>query len=110
MKARIKETGEIVDVEYDDDDLYVVLGRHQYLYANEFDIISKPEEEVKMRGFLVRDKCGTLCLYPQEPERKKEWWSAGIHTFIELKEDYFPSVTWESDPLPVTITIKPKKK
>ena len=40
MKARIKETGEVVEVEYDDDDLYVVLGRHQYLYANEFDIVA----------------------------------------------------------------------
>ena len=39
MKVRINKTGEIVEVEYDDDNLYVVLGRHQYLYATEFDIV-----------------------------------------------------------------------
>ena len=58
MKVRIKETGEIVEVEYDDDDLYVVLGRHQYLYANEFDVVTPLSDDAvisisKLREVLI---------------------------------------------------------
>lgn len=55
MKAKIKATGEIVEVEYDDDDLYIVLGRHQYLYANEFDIISLDDSVVTISISNLRE-------------------------------------------------------
>ena len=59
MEVRIKETGEVVDVEYDDDDLYVVIGRRQYLYASEFDVLSEPEEEVR----IDKEEYEELCKY-----------------------------------------------
>ena len=112
MKARIKETGEVVDVEYDDDDLYVVIGRRQYLYASEFDFITEPEEEVRIDGFVARDKDGSLNLFNGEPERIADctWGIYPGDLGLGLPKEYFPDLKWESDPLKVTITIRPKKK
>lgn len=48
-KARIIETGEIVNVVYDDDDLYLVEGRGLWLRRNEFEYVEdevKPEETI----------------------------------------------------------------
>lgn len=46
MKVRIKETGQILNVEYDDDDLYKGWdGRAVWFYANEFDIIGDEEPD-----------------------------------------------------------------
>lgn len=92
MKARIKETGEVVDVEYDDDDLYVVIGRCQYLYASEFDFITEPEEEVTIEGVAEKCKDGITRVYVGQ----------SINSFI-LSSD----INIEGE---VAITIKPKKK
>lgn len=47
MKVKVRATGEILDVEYDDDDLYkgfsAIAKRPIWLYYNEFDEL--PEEE-----------------------------------------------------------------
>lgn len=42
-KAVIFKTGEIVTVYYDDDDLYKVSGRAEWLYRNEFRYIEDDE-------------------------------------------------------------------
>ena len=42
-KAVILATGEIVNIEYDDDDLYKVCGRAQWLYRNDFRYIEDDE-------------------------------------------------------------------
>lgn len=117
MKVRIKETGEIVDVEYDDDDLYGVLGRRQYLYANEFDILSDSEEkdaDTVIQGWVCRDEDGSLHLFTEIPTRefsnarKEYWWYSKSSSKID--SNLFPDLTWESDPEPVEIIIKKNKK
>ena len=46
MKVRIKKTGQILNVEYDDDDLYKGWdGGAVWFYANEFDIIGDEESD-----------------------------------------------------------------
>ena len=37
--AKLKSNGDIVDIEYDDDDLYLVKDRGCYVYRNEFEYI-----------------------------------------------------------------------
>ena len=67
MKVRIKETGEIVEVEYDD--LYVVLGRHQYLYANEFDIVTLLSDDAAISISKLRDILEDVASSLFEPRR-----------------------------------------
>ena len=69
MKVRIKETGEIVEVEYDDDDLYVVLGRHQYLYASEFDIVTPLSDDAVISISKLRDMLEDVASSQFEPRR-----------------------------------------
>lgn len=52
MKVLVKKSGEVIDVEYDDDDLYMgyskEAGRVIYLYYNEF--IELEDEVIKKLG------------------------------------------------------------
>jgi len=60
--------------------------------------------------YVTRDKNGDLYLFASVPERSREcWWAkSGIDgTYLRLDKEQFPEVTWESEPLPVTIVPLP---
>ena len=70
-------------------------------------------EEVTIDGWVARDSNGTLWICSEEPQRYSDWWIIDTneeYTKKELPSYLFPSLTWESDPLEVTITIKPTNR
>ena len=64
-------------------------------------------EEISLEGWIARDKMGnTLSLYGEKPTiRKKDYWQTGFG--YPLPKESFPSVTWDSEPLKVRLTITP---
>lgn len=62
------------------------------------------KKEVIIKGWVARDKSGIACLYKRKPARFPEYWSGGY--VASLPEDYFPEVTWESNPKKVKVTIE----
>ena len=58
--------------------------------------------------FIARDKDKHLYLFNELPTRGTEcWWAkTGIDgTYLRLDDTLYPEVTWESDPLPVSLTV-----
>ena len=58
--------------------------------------------------YLARDKNNDLYLFNNLPERGSEcWWaSMGVDgTYLRLDKALYPDVTWDSGPLPVSITV-----
>lgn len=95
------------DVVYSDPDM------NRFYQASELDFNVDKSEEVTVNGWVARDSNGTLWICSEEPQRYSDWWIIDTdeeYTKKELPPYLFPSLTWESDPLEVTITIKPKKK
>ena len=122
MKARVKETGEIieVDVSYG---VYVKRGTDDIYGDDALDFdLSEPEEEVTIEGWIARDSqegqdgigAGEIYLYPCKPIRKEKWFAIPndieYNAAIRLDKSLFPSITFQNSPLEVTFTIKPKKK
>ena len=62
------------------------------------------KEEKTIDGWAARDKSGIVCLYRIKPTRFNEYWSGGY--IVSLPNNYFPEVTWESEPKKVKIIIK----
>lgn len=65
-------------------------------------------EETVISGWAARDANNSLYLYEKRPVRDHDEWIE--ETVIYLDDDLLPDVTWESDPEPVEIIIKRKKK
>ena len=69
------------------------------------------KNELIINGWIARDEDGELDLFTDKPERalafngKGVWKSYGEYSPID--RSLFPSVTWASEPLDVTITVKP---
>lgn len=62
-------------------------------------------------GWVARDAdTRNLFVYKSKPIRMSCMWSTLNPGLFPLDPSLFPDLTWESDPLPVTITIKPKQK
>lgn len=60
----------------------------------------------KIKGWVARDKDGTLCLYGEKPKKvepSKTWGGAVI--FVHYCRDLFPDLTWEDGPIEVELTI-----
>ena len=70
------------------------------------------EEYAVVSGWVCRDEHSDLyVVIGDKPKRTGfGFWENESSDCITLPKDKFPSLTWESDPLEVTITIKPKKK
>lgn len=63
-----------------------------------------------IQGWVARDGNGNLWAYTHKPIRSdKPYWLGEVADFT-LSNDMLPTLTWESDPLQVEITIKRKKK
>ena len=112
MKARIKNTGEIIEVERLTNTTYGRLDVAQIYRKDMLDFdLPEPEEEVTIEGWVARDDDGDIYAYRNKPTREDNFWlDDDAPSLISLPITSFPDLTWESDPLEVTITIKPKKK
>lgn len=56
--------------------------------------------------YVARDKNGDLYLFNSEPQRGREcWWAkSGVDgTYLRLEKALYPEVTWDSEPVPVSI-------
>lgn len=108
MKARRRSDGKVIEVEPQR-----FIEQDGSMYApSDLDFNVEESEEVTIDGWVARDKNRTLCLFPTEPIRpiRAPHWRIVRGLWIELNKNLFPDLTWESEPLEVTITIKPKKK
>lgn len=60
-----------------------------------------------MSGFVVRDKNGILKLFRYIPIRvPNNFWLSDEETPMILPTEFFPDITWESEPTRVTISLK----
>ena len=58
--------------------------------------------------YLARDKNNDLYLFDKLPVRGKEcWWAeSGVDgTYLRLDKGLHPEVTWEGEPVPVTLAV-----
>lgn len=110
MKAIRKSDGKVIEV------TPVIFGYssdNAHYHPSELDFKVEEAEEVTIDGWVARDSNGTLWICSEEPQRYSDWWIIDTdeeYTKKELPSYLFPSLTWKSDPLEVTVTIKPKKK
>lgn len=109
MKAIRKSDGKVIEVEPQR-----FMEQDGSMYApSDLDLNVEESEEATIDGWVARDSNGTLWICSEEPQRYSDWWIIDTdeeYTKKELPPYLFPSLTWESDPIEVTITIKPKKK
>ena len=127
MKAKLKSDGKVIEVgstpyfNMKTDEEYrrcLFDGKHYKLSELDFNV--EEAEEVTIDGWVARDKKdNALNLHAEEPYRTQsgyqqgdepDWWESECASFLPLDKGLFPSLTWESDPLEVTVTVKPKKK
>ena len=117
MKAKIIKTGEIVEV-VDRTDTQVTVYRNnetEFFAQNEYsrdevEFLSDTPEEVTIEGWVVRDaNPHSLRFFDRQPARLSDMWGSvySYYNTMQLDPIMFPSVTWESEPQKVKITITP---
>lgn len=110
MKARVKKTGEIVDVElvkfdYTKDNYITNNGNVYYADELDFNLSTPQKQSVTIDGWVARAEFGDLELYAEYPER------LGIGSFysqlgeLTLPTDSFPDLKWEDEPRRCQVTI-----
>lgn len=76
------------------------------------------DADTVIQGWVCRDKYWQKDIFPsdlflamEKPKRNEEWktWT-DMGAYIPLNTELFPDLTWDSDPEPVEIIIKRKKK
>ena len=113
MKAIRKSDGKVIEVE---PQRFMECDGSMYAPSDlDFSVDeAKETEEATINGWMARDKNGDLvCCAGSKPfkEEKLPFWRVDYRNYIEcIPNDLFPSVTWDSEPMEVEITIKPKKK
>lgn len=110
MKAKVIKTEENIDVEQITEALFRDTARqgiYERIYEESELEFDKPKESV-VDGWVARDRNGDLSLYRTYPERQENlgYWRDG-NDYWDFPNDYFPSVTWKSEPLHVKLTITP---
>lgn len=114
MKAIRKSDGKVIEVEpqrfmEQDGSMYV---------PSELDFNVEEAEEVTIDGWLTRSVGGNIVFSDSSECRRgnRVWYHKEGANVVALDEiglfpnNLFPSLTWESDPLEVTVTIKAKKE
>lgn len=130
MKAKVKRTGEIVDVTIDSANPLMYKDLRQTVniayYYNEIEFVDEsnnnnntPQNETTIKGWVCCDSTGDLLLSQGKPSIEtfddgslagcSDWYSPDGFLRIE-RDDSFPSITWESEPVEVELTIKIKEK
>lgn len=88
------------------------IAKSSYLQGAQ-DFLGKQEskQETVIQGWVARDWNCHLNLFTHKPMRDSviRWWD-GEYADINLPSSLFPDLTWDSDPEPVEIIIKRKKK
>ena len=119
MKARVKATGEIVEVEKTVCYCATWVGHERIYDESELDFnLDQPWPEATISGWVCKERDGELLISSDKPIKRTvddgtvagsiDWTSRGlINTAIYSA---FPSLTWQDDPIEVEITIKPKKQ
>ena len=91
-------------------------GKHYKLSELDFNV--EDVEEVTIDGWLTRSVSGNIVFSDSSECRRghRVWYHKEGANVVDLDEtglfpnNLFPSLTWNSEPLEITITIKPKKK
>lgn len=120
MKAKRKSDGKVIEVREwrgASDVVYSDLDMNRFYQASDLDFnVAEAEqtESAVIQGWVARNNepCHgyDLHLFTSKPIRRQimgDWYGYG-ETKLDTK--LFPSLTWESDPLEVTVTVKPKKQ
>ena len=119
MKARVISTNEIIDVEKREDRVgnivyvYYCTQSGESFQDYELEFLSDTPEKVTLEGWVARDEefdedffPTDIFLYKKKPIRNKNLgtWESGLYDFA-IPHDSFPSVTWETEPKRVKLTI-----
>ena len=117
MKAKVKATGRIIEVEkamigYAECEVANINGfPMQNFYSKaELEFLSEESKEVTIEGWVARDRMhGDLYLYSNRPRRAEKggYWIYGPESGTALPIALFPEVTWDTEPKRVKITITP---
>jgi len=121
MKAIRKSDGKVIDVrEWSgaSDVVYSDPDMNRFYQASDLDFNVEETEEVTIDGWLTRSVSGNIVFSDSSECRRgnRVWYHKEGANVVDLDEtglfpnNLFPSLTWDSDPLEVTITIKPKKQ
>lgn len=117
MKAIRKSDGKVIEVE---PQRFMEQDGSMYAPSDlDFNVEGAEQTESAVTsGWVARDEDGFISLFNDKPTRdycdKNDitygFWDEANGHHLELPITSFPSLTWQSDPLEVTITIKPKKQ
>ena len=58
-----------------------------------------------MKLWIARDKDGYLFLFDEKPNRYEFWFDSKLGDSYNLKDDFFPEVTFENSPKKVEIKL-----
>lgn len=109
MKAKVKATGEIIEVKEwrgTSDVVYSTTDMNMFYAENELEFLPDTSEKV-IEGWVARDKGDGLYLHWERPLRGALEWHTSFGNPRKLSQDSFPEVTWESEPLKVKLTLTP---
>lgn len=118
MKARVKATGEIVEVAKIEEAMWTDLTTsgvdEKIYYTDDLDFnLDPPHPEATISGWVARDGDGTLFFHQAKPVKGRYYWDTPdlpAGDSMILPRESFPSLTWQDEPIEVEITIKPKKQ
>ena len=69
--------------------------------------LNAKENTPKIKGWVARDKDGTLVLYGQKPDREiVNWDDCGTDEHICINRNMFPYLKWEDEPIEVELLVK----
>ncbi len=123
MKARIKATGQIINVfrkectsgavVYEDTNIPDCSPFYHPYREDDLDFLPEKETAV-LEGWVARDEEGYINLFQGKPTRDMYdindmtygFWDYSNERHIKLPTDSFPSVTWQSEPKKVRITLE----
>ncbi|MBD5585368.1 MAG: hypothetical protein HDQ88_09820 [Clostridia bacterium] len=108
MKAKVIETGEIIEVFQDFTQAmwFDKAQPHKSYHPNDLEFLPEESKEVTIEGWVARGaNPHHLALYERKPDRLSDIW--GFSHSLQLDPTSFPEVTWESEPKRVKITITP---
>lgn len=63
--------------------------------------------------WIARDASGMLCAFREKPHRAEydEYWiTASDYDYSTLREDWFPDLTWEDEPIELVVKTKKSKQ
>ena len=113
MKAKVIKDGRIIEVEkapigYVECSVANIDGFPMQNFYSKKDLEFLPDTSEKViEGWIARDKCGNIYLYPTEPFRGVEEWHEKDEMHFYIPKESFPEVTWDSEPKRVKITLTP---